>query len=55
MLQEIVARAMIDFVDGTPAVIWSPNVADGSCVYRIWGKKSLGDANWTLIDAAPIF
>ena len=46
---------MIDFVDGTPAVIWSPNVADGSCVYRIWGKKSLGDANWTLIDAAPIF
>ena len=43
---------MIDFIDGTPAVILSPNVADGSCVYRIWGKKSLGDADWTQIDAA---
>ena len=27
-------------------------VANGSRVYRIWGKKSLGDADWVLIDAA---
>jgi hypothetical protein len=30
----------------------SPNVSDGSRVYRIWGKKSLSDADWVLIDAA---
>ena len=29
-----------------------PLIADGSRVYRIWGKKSLGDADWTQIDAA---
>ena len=52
MLQEIVACATIDFVDGTPVVTWSPNVADGSRVYRIWGKQSLGDADLVLIDAA---
>ena len=44
--------ATIDFVDGTPVVTWSPNVSDGSRVYRIWGKKSLADADWTQIDAA---
>ena len=44
--------ATIDFVDGTPVVTWSPNVTDGSRVYRIWGKKSLGDADWTQLDAA---
>ena len=27
-------------------------VADGSRVYRILGKKSLADADWTQIDAA---
>ena len=27
-------------------------VADGSRIYRIWGKKSPGDADWTQIDAA---
>ena len=27
-------------------------VADGSRVYRIWGKKSLADADWAQIDAA---
>ena len=27
-------------------------VADGSRVYRIWGKKSLADADWTQIDVA---
>ena len=27
-------------------------VEDGSRVYRIWGKKSLGDAAWAQIDAA---
>ena len=42
----------IDFVDGTPVVTWSPNVTDGSRIYRVWGKKSLGDADWTQIDAA---
>ena len=31
---------------------WSPNVANGSRVYRIWGEKSLGDADWTQLDAA---
>ena len=44
--------ATIDFVDGTPVVTWSPNVMDSSRVYRIWGKKSLGDADWTQIDSA---
>ena len=29
-----------------------PLIADGSRVYRIWGKKSLADADWTQIDAA---
>jgi hypothetical protein len=28
------------------------HVANGSRGYRIWGKKSLGDADWVLIDAA---
>ena len=46
--------ATIDFVDGTPVVTWSPNVTDGSRVYRIWGKRSLADADWTQIDAASI-
>ena len=28
-----------------------PLIAYGSRVYRIWGKKSLADADWTQIDA----
>jgi hypothetical protein len=39
LLQEIVACATIDFVDDTPVVTWSPNVTDGSRVYRIWGRS----------------
>ena len=27
-------------------------IADGSRIYRVWGKKSLGDADWTPIDVA---
>ena len=51
-MQEIVARATIDFVDGTPVVTWSPNVADGARIYRSWSKKSLVDADWMQVDAA---
>lgn len=41
--------ATIDFVDGHPVVTWSPKVEDATFprVYRIYGKVSLSDADWT--------
>ncbi len=41
--------ATIDFVDGHPVVTWSPKVEDATFprVYRIYGKVSLNDADWT--------
>ena len=41
--------ATIDFVDGHPVVTWSPKVDDVTFprIYRIYGKVSLSDADWT--------
>ncbi len=41
--------ATIDFVDGHPVVTCSPKVEDAAFprVYRIYGKVSLNDADWT--------
>ena len=41
--------ATIAFEDGHPVITWSPNVDNPSCprVYRVFGKKSLGDIEWT--------
>ena len=41
--------ATIDFVEGHPVVTWSPKVEDAAFprVYRIYGKESLNDADWT--------
>ena len=41
--------ATIDFVEGHPMVTWSPKVEDAAFprVYRIYGKVSLNDADWT--------
>ena len=41
--------ATIDFIDGHPMVTWSPKVEDAAFprVYRIYGKESLNDADWT--------
>ena len=41
--------ATIDFVEGHPVVTWSPKVEDAAFprIYRIYGKVSLNDADWT--------
>lgn len=41
--------ATIDFQEGRPVVTWSPQVDDAAFprVYRVFGKASLNDADWT--------
>lgn len=48
--------ATIDFVEGHPVVTWSPKVEDAHAprVYRVFGKKSLNDADWDELEATSL-